>query len=119
MIRIVNIYDQRMRVPGDRPPRRMSWQRIIKQGGGSTVLAGDFDAHSQTWDTRFTERRDTAYWEDIIHEHGLLIGNDDRPSHHCTRNECEGWSIIDPTSADRKFGKWTILDGSHIIGSDH
>jgi hypothetical protein len=83
------------------------------------MLAGDFNAHSQRWDLRCTERRDAAYWEDIIDEHGLVIGNDDRPTHHWTRNESEGESIIDLTLANRPVGKWMILDGSHVTGSDH
>jgi len=52
-------------------------------------------------------------------EHGLGIGNDDRPIHHWTRNECEGESIIELTLGNRPFGKWTILDGSHMTESDH
>jgi len=119
MIRIVNIYDQRTREAGDRPARRLSWQKIIRQGGGGTVLAGDFNAHSQPWDPRCIERRDAAYWEDIINEHGLVIGNDDQPTYHWTRNESEGESIIDLTLVNRPFVKWTMLDGSHVTGSDH
>jgi len=66
MLRIANIHDQRTREPGERPVRRLSWQKIISQGGGGTVLAGDFNAHSQRWCPRCTERRDPASWEDII-----------------------------------------------------
>ena len=83
------------------------------------MLAGDFNAHSQRWNPKCTERRDAAYWEDIIDEHGLLIENDDRPTHHWTKNESEGESIIDLTLANRPLGKWSILDWSHVTGSDH
>ena len=46
------------------------------------MLAGDFGAHSQFWDPRYTEQREATYWEKIIEEHGLAIGNDDRPTHY-------------------------------------
>jgi len=90
IIRIVNIHVERTREPRDRPARRLSWQEIIRHGGGGTVLAGDFNAHSQRCDPRCTERRDAAYWDDITDEHGLVLGNDDRPTHNWTRNESEG-----------------------------
>jgi len=55
LIRIVNIYDQRATETGERPARRLNWQKIMRQGGGGMVLAGDFNAHSQLWDPRCTE----------------------------------------------------------------
>jgi hypothetical protein len=87
MTRIINIYDQRAREPRERPARRLSWEKIFKQGRAGTVLAGDFNAPCHRWDPRFTERRDAAYWEDIPEEHGLVIGNNDRRTHPWTRNE--------------------------------
>jgi len=75
MTRIVNTYDQRDGEISWRPARRLDWQRIIRQGGGGTVLAGDVNAHSQHWDPRCTGRRDCTYWEEIIDEHGLVIAN--------------------------------------------
>jgi len=42
--RIINVYDQKNRHLGERPPRKLNWQRVIRQG--STVLMGDFNAHS-------------------------------------------------------------------------
>ena len=119
MIWVVIMYDQRTRETGDRPERRLNWQKIIKQGGGGTVLTGDFYAYSQRWDPRCTERIEAVYWEGIIDEHGLVIGNQDRPTHHWMRNQSEGKSIIDLTLANQPFGKWTILVGSHATGSDH
>ena len=82
------------------------------------MLAGGFDAQSQRWDPRCTERRRAAYWGEIIDEHGLVIGNDDRPTHYWMRNECEGASIVDLSLANRPFGKWTIVDGDQAMGSD-
>ena len=48
--RIVNIYDQKDTRSGERPARKLNWQRVIRQGG--TVLAGDFNSHSKRWDSR-------------------------------------------------------------------
>lgn len=61
MTRSVNIYDHREGETGERTTSRIYWQRIIRQGGGDTVLAGDFNTHSQHWDPRFMERRDATY----------------------------------------------------------
>jgi hypothetical protein len=48
--RIVNVYDQKNTHSGERPARMLDWRRVIRQG--STVLAGDFNAHSIQWDPR-------------------------------------------------------------------
>jgi len=119
MIRIVNIYDQKARETGERPVITLDWQKVIRQGGRGTVLAGHFNSHSQPWDLKCTEWREAAYWEGIIDVDGLVIGNYDRPTHYWTRNECEVVSIIDLTLANRPFGKWTIVDGNHAMGSDY
>jgi hypothetical protein len=42
--RIVNVYDQKNTRSGERPARKLDWRRVIRQG--STVLAGDVNAHS-------------------------------------------------------------------------
>jgi hypothetical protein len=83
------------------------------------VLAGDFNAHSQCWDPRCTEWRDATYWEEIIDEHGLVIGNDDRPTHYWTRHNSMGESITDLTLGNRPLRKWMIQDWSHPTGSNH
>jgi hypothetical protein len=97
MTRIVTIYDQREWETGERPARGLNWQRIIRQGGGGTMLMGDFIAHSQRWDPRCTEQRDATYWAEIIDEHRLVIGNDDRPTHYWTSQGSMGESVIDRT----------------------
>ena len=119
MTRIVSIFDWREGELGERPARRLDWQRIIRQRGGGTVLAGDFNTHSQRRDPRCTERRDATYWEGIIDNHGLVIWNDDRPTQYWTRHDSMGESIIDLTLANRPFRKWMILDGRHATGSVH
>jgi len=49
MIRIVNIYNLRAREPPDRPARRLNWQKVIRQRGGSMELARDFNTLIQHW----------------------------------------------------------------------
>jgi len=101
----------------ERPARKLNWQRVILQGG--TVLAGDFNAHSKRWDLRCLEQRDATFWEGVIDENGLEIGNDGRPTHHWTREAQEGKSDIDLTLANRSIVSWTILSDDHATGSDH
>jgi len=116
--RIVNVYDQKNTHSGERPAQKLNWQRVIRQG--STVLAGDFNAHSIRWDPRCQVQRDAAFWEDVIDENGLEIGNDGEATHHWTREGHEGESVIDLTLANRPITKWSILaDDDHATGSDH
>ena len=82
------------------------------------MLAGDFNGHSQRWDPRCTERRDSTFREAIKDDHRLVIGNDDRPTYDWTRHDSMGEFVIDLTLANRPFGKWMILDGSYATGSD-
>jgi endonuclease/exonuclease/phosphatase family metal-dependent hydrolase len=119
MIRIVNIYDQKARETGERPVRSLDWQKVIRQGGGGTVLAGDFNAHRQRWAPRCTERTEATYWEPITDEHRMVIGNDDRPTQYWKTNESKGGSIIDLTLANRSLRKCKILDGNDATQSDH
>jgi len=42
--RIVNVYDQRDTLSGQRQAQKVNWQSVIGQGG--TVLLGDSNAHS-------------------------------------------------------------------------
>ena len=115
--RIVNVYDQKNTHSGERPARKLNWQRVIRQGG--TVLAGDFTAHSKRWDPRWQVQQDASFWEDVIDENGLQIGNDGRPTDHWTREDQEGKSVIDLTLANRPIVKCTIVADDHATGSDH
>jgi len=119
MTRVIYIYDQRDMRTMERQARKIHWSRIIRQRGGGTILAGDFNAHSRRWDPRCKEQRDTTFWEEILDEHGLENGNDDQPTHHWARNGEEGETTIDLTLASRPITRWTILDGRHATGSDH
>jgi len=82
------------------------------------VLAGDFNAYRQYWDPRCTKQRDARFWDQIIDEHGLVIGNQDGATHYWTRHDSMGESILDLTQAHRPFGKSIILDRSYATGSD-
>jgi len=117
IMRIVNVYDQKNTHSGERPARKLDWRRVIRQG--STVLAGDFNAHSIRWDPSCQVQRDAAFWEDVIDENGLEIGNDGEAAHHWTREGHEGESVIDLTLANRPITKWSILADDHATGSDH
>ena len=117
LTRIVNIYDPKDTQSGGRPVQKLNWQRVIQQGG--TVLAGDFNGHSTTWDRRCQVQLNATFWEDVIDENGLEIGNDWRAAHHWTTegHECE--SVIDLMLANGPNTMWSILADDHAMGSDH
>jgi len=115
---IVDIHDGREGETGGGLVRRLNWQRIIGQGGGGTVIAGDFDSHSQPWDPTCTEQWDTTCLEAIIGEHWLVFGNDNSRSDYWNQHNSMGESVIDLTLANRSVGKWMILDMSHASGSN-
>jgi len=115
--RIVNIYDQRDTWAGERMARKLSWQRVIRQGG--LLLAGDFNAPSSQWDSRCRVQRNTTLWEDVIDENGLEVGNDGQPTHYWTREDHERESVIDLTLANPAITKRFILADDHTAGSDH
>ena len=95
----------------------LNWQRVIQWR--STILTGDFNAHSKRWDRRCQVLRNAAFWEDVIDQNGLEIRNNGRPTHHWTREGQEGESVIDLMLANRPIVKWTILADDHATGSDH
>jgi hypothetical protein len=91
--RIFNIYDQKDTQSRESPARKLRWQRIFLQG--CTVLGGDFNAHSKRWNPRCTKQRDAVFWEDVIDEKVLEIGNDDQALHCRKREDLEGNPIKD------------------------
>ena len=64
-------------------------------------------------------QRDATFWEGVIDENGLEIGNDGRPTHHLTREDPECESVIDLILGNRPIVRWTILADDHATGSDH
>jgi len=115
--RIVNIYHQKDARSGERPAQKLDWQNVIRQCG--TVLAGDLTAHSERWDPRWQVQRDATFWEGVIDDNGLEIGNDGTPTHHWTREDQESESVIELTLANRPIARWTILVDDHATGSNH
>jgi hypothetical protein len=80
--RIINVYKPRDVLTAERQVTKQNWDRAIRQGG-DTMMAGDTNAHSRRWEPRCWEQRAATFWEEIIDEHGLEIGNDDnQPTHH-------------------------------------
>lgn len=59
------------------------------------------------------------YYEEMIDRHGLVLGNDDRPTHYRMRNKSNCKSISDLALANRPFAQWTLLDGSLVTESVH
>jgi len=64
-------------------------------------------------------QRNATFWEDLIDENGLEIGNYGRSTHHGTRGDYEYQSVIDLTLENLPILKWSILADDHAAGSDH
>ena len=86
-----------------RPARTLNWHRVIRQG--SSVLAGDFNAHSKRWDPRCQVQRNATFWEDVIDSNGLEIENDPRLTHQGPRDDQEAESVINLMLANQNNGK--------------
>jgi len=117
--RNVNVYDQNDARSGqrERPALKLNLLRVIQLGG--TVLTGDFNTHSKHWDPRCQVNQNAAFWEDVIDENGLEIGNDDRSTHHWARENQEGDLVINLMLASQPSVQLTILVDVHSTGSDH
>jgi len=115
--RIVNIYNQKEERSGERPAQKLDLQRVIRQGG--TVLAGEFNARSKRWDPRCQLQRGATFWEGVIDENGLEIGNDGWPTHHRTSEDQDDESVLDLMLANRPIVRWTKRADDHATGSDH
>jgi hypothetical protein len=97
--RIINVYDQCDIQTGERGARKQNWHSAIQVGGG-TIIVDNMNTYSRRWNPRCREQHNATFWEAIIDEHGLEIGNDDdRPTNHRARNGEEGESTIDLTQA--------------------
>jgi len=92
-------------------------QRVIQQS--STVLAGEINAHSIRWNPRCQAQWHAAFWESVIDQNGLEIGNDGKATLHWTRECHEGEWVIKLTLANQRVPKWSILADNHATGFDH
>jgi hypothetical protein len=116
IMRIVNVYDQKKTHSGERLARKLDCQTVVRQR--STILAEDFNAHSIRWDPRCQVQGDVAFWEDVIDENGLEIGNNGEATHHRTRDGHVDESVIDLTLGNRPITQCSILADDHATGSD-
>jgi len=101
---------------GEGQARKLNCQRVSRLSG--TVLPGDFNTHSSRLDLRCCVQLNTAFWEVVIDENGLEIGNDSRATPCWTTEAYEGVSIIALTLPNRLITKWSILADDHATGSD-
>jgi hypothetical protein len=63
--------------------------------------------------------RNAAFWEEVIDQNGLEVGNDGQPTHYCTREDHEGKSVIYLTLANGPITKWDVLADGHATGTHH
>ena len=96
---IITIYEQKNMHSGERQGRMMNWQRVIQQR--STILVRDYNTHSIQWNPRCQVQRNAAFWEDVIDQNGLEIGDNGEATHHWTRDGHEGEWVIDLMPANR------------------
>jgi hypothetical protein len=79
---------------------------------------GVFNVHSSRWDPRCRERQNAVFWEEVIDENGLEVGNDGQATHYWTRDDHEGKSVIDLTLVSRPITNQFILADGHTTVSD-
>jgi len=96
--RMFNVYDQKNTHSGERQAPELTYKRVIRHG--STGLAADFDAHSIRWDPWCQVQQNAGFWENVINENSLEIGNNDEATHYWTRDSHECESFIDLTLAN-------------------
>ena len=114
---IVNGYDQTTAHSAERPARKLNCHSVLRQGG--TVLAGDINGHSIPWDPRCQVQHNAAFWEDVIDEDGLEIGNEGRSPYFWTRDGHEDESVIDLTLGNRPVTILSTLVDDQATGSQH
>ena len=114
--RVVNVYDQNIRVEGrsTRPVREVQWGQILN---GRVILLGDFNAKSPSWDPQGRSENANDL-EGIIEGFNLILNNDTTVF---TREQGNNKSVIDLTFTTPSLGvleSWAILDKAQIP-SDH
>jgi len=114
---IDSVYNQRGTQSGERPPQHASWHTVIRQCG--TVLAGHIDAQSRARDGRCHTQRKAAFWEVVIDQNALEIGNDSRSTHYGSTGEHYSEWVFNLTLLNQPILKWTIVVDHHDTGSDH
>lgn len=123
VLRVVNTYSQRRSREGDyRPAERAEWDDILAEE--TTIVAGDFNAHSRMWNPHCTARRDATFLEELIRSFDLQDLNDGKTTRQARREGDTPNSVIDLTLAGAGAGpdgrEWRVLDEEEdATGSDH
>ena len=90
-IRVVNAYFQgTSRTARERRAHQADWDGILSE---SSILAGDFNAHSPRWNQLCTQRRDAGFLEGLMDTYELVVRNGPQ----VTRPNSECYSVIDLT----------------------
>ena len=117
-LRVVNTYHQgTARGDNTRGAERAEWDDLLLE---DCILAGDFNAHSPTWNRECNQRRNARFLEELIETHDLEVKNNSQ----ATRPESGIHSIIDLTlttpGASPFCQNWRVLDDDgQATGSDH
>ena len=112
---IANVYDQHSGSERDRPAQRAWWGEIATHK--KVIIGVDMNAHSKLWNPRTTRPRNSAFWEELIQDHDLVIWNSEEETRMGAGANLH--SIIDLTlSSPAVELNWCIVSG-HASGSDH
>lgn len=113
--RLINIYNKARVEAGGYTIDHIDLSRLIM---GTTILTGDFNARSPTWDPWMAGRRNVGTTEQLIERNDLIINNNDHQPTGWGKN-CR--SIIDLTLSTRQVGALTAwdLDSDRATTSDH
>ena len=113
--RLINIYNRARVQGGGYTIDHIDLSRLIE---GRTILIGDFNARSPTWDPWVAGRQNARTTEQLIERHELIVNNND---YQPTRRGKSCRSIIDLTLSTCRVGPlatWEI-DGDLATTSDH
>jgi hypothetical protein len=97
--RLINVYNRARVQSGGYTIDHMDMTALIE---GRTILAGDFNARSPSWDPWVVGKQNACTVERLIEKHELVVNNNDHQSTRCGKN-CR--SIIDLTLSIRGVGK--------------
>lgn len=113
--RVINVYNRARVEEGGYAIDHIDLSRLIV---GRTILAGDFNARSPSWDPWVSGRQNATMVERLIERQELIINNND---HQPTRRGKNCRSIIDLTLSTQSLGAlttWEIEEGLATT-SDH
>jgi len=95
-MRLVNVYDQLRHEEGlrsqGRPAQTARWSEIMEQE--KILLGGDWNAHSDRWDTQCPPKQDANFLENLMDEFDLINVTEGEETHSSTRNGETSGSLI-------------------------